>query len=77
MAGRVLCVDVLERPCRVVESADPGAGWRGAGDRCESSQRAAIRVADAVQSFAPAPLREDMAIVVAQVTPGAASEVAS
>jgi hypothetical protein len=43
----------------------------------ESSQRSASRIADAVRSFAPAPLQDDMAIVVVQVTPAAAAEVAA
>jgi serine phosphatase RsbU (regulator of sigma subunit) len=48
-----------------------------AADLGESSQRAASRIADAVRSFAPAPLQDDMAIVVVQVTPAAASDVAA
>ena len=48
-----------------------------AADLGESSQRAATRIADAVRSLAPAPLQDDMAIVVVRVTPAAASEVAA
>jgi hypothetical protein len=48
-----------------------------AADLGESSQRAATRIADGVRSFAPAPLQDDMAIVVVQVTPAAASKVAT
>ena len=48
-----------------------------AADLGESPQRAATRIADGLRSFAPAPLQDDMAIVVVQVTPAAASEVAA
>jgi serine phosphatase RsbU (regulator of sigma subunit) len=48
-----------------------------AADLGESSQRTGGRVADAVRSFAPTPLQDDMAIVVrvTTATPAAASEV--
>lgn len=48
-----------------------------AADLGETPQRAATRIADGVRSFTPAPLQDDMAIVVIQVTPAAASEVAA
>jgi hypothetical protein len=48
-----------------------------AADLGESSQRAATRIGDGVRSFAPAPLQDDMAIVVVRVTPSAAAEVAA
>ena len=46
-------------------------------DLGESPQRAATRIADGLRSFAPAPLQDDVAIVVFRVTPAAASEVAA
>ena len=48
-----------------------------ASDLGESPQRTATRIADGVRRFAPAPLQADMATVVVQVTPAAASEVAA
>jgi hypothetical protein len=48
-----------------------------ATDLGESSQRTASRIAGAVRSFAPAPVRDHMAIAVVQVTPAARSEVAA
>jgi hypothetical protein len=52
----------------------PAVGW---SDASESPQRPATRIVDGVCSFAPAPLQDDMATVVVQVTPAAASEVAA
>ena len=48
-----------------------------AADLGDSSQRVAGRIADGVRSFAPAPLQDDMAIVVVQVTPAGAWDVAA
>jgi hypothetical protein len=48
----------------------PAVGW---SDASESPQRPATRIVDG----APAPLQDDMATVVVQVTPAAASEVAA
>jgi hypothetical protein len=56
-----------ERLAQMLTAADLGG----------SSQHAATRIADAVRSFAPAPLQDDMAIVVVQVTRAAAWEVAA
>ena len=70
------------RYARRSAGAEP-SGWERveqtltAVDLGESSQRAATRIADGLRSLAPAPLQDDMAIVVFRVTPAAASEVAA
>jgi len=78
MAGKVRCVNELERP-RTLAAGRSGEGKQmlTAADLGESPQRAATRIADGLRSLAPAPLQDDMAIVVFRVTPAAASEVAA
>ena len=67
----------LDRRAPTLDLGPPLVRKCTAADLGESPQRAATRIADGVRSFAPAPLQDDMATVVVQVTPAAASEVAA